>query len=137
MIPTNTKVPSEYIHPVGKIQVVEDGPGGYCNELVNRGTTDLMHDDAEVVMSQIVGTDKHTLMIDLDVPATLIPSTTPGHSHLYIDVKTDWPMALQVLEALADAGVVEPGYVRASEARRCTTLRLPWVRKKRPEAVQL
>ena len=73
-------------------------------------------------------------VLDLDVPAVLIPSSTDGHWHLYLDVQVPdaayWPM----LEALATAGVLEGGYVRASKARGYTSVRLPWVKKSAAEA---
>lgn len=72
---------------------------------------------------------KHTVAIDLDVPARLVSSTTPGHSHLYIDVPMTWPTYLSLLHALAEAGVIEDGYYGASERRGFTSLRLPWVKK--------
>ena len=80
------------------------------------------------------GTGHHLPVLDLDVPAVLIPSSTDGHWHLYLDVQVPdaayWPM----LEALATAGVLEGGYVRASKARGYTSVRLPWVKKSAVEA---
>lgn len=76
---------------------------------------------------------EHTVAIDLDVPARLVPSSTPGHSHLYVDVPMTWDAYLAVLKALADAGVIETGYYAASERRGYTCLRLPWVQKERDE----
>lgn len=74
--------------------------------------------------------ERHKLVIDLDLPAKLIESTTPGHYHLYVDklIPTDKYFAL--LKALANAGLIEPGYLGASEARGYTAVRLPWVKKK-------
>ena len=40
-----------------------------------------------------------------------------------------WEQYVAILEALANAGVVEQGYYRASLLRKGTHLRLPWVRK--------
>jgi hypothetical protein len=129
-VTTLTKVPSEHVHPVAKIVIVEE-EGTYSNELENAGTTKLMAPDAEVVTSEIVsGKGKHTIMLDIDVPATLVPSTTPGHSHLYIDVPVEWDKYQALLDALVVAGVLEPGYVSAAKGRGCTALRLPWVKKK-------
>ena len=68
----------------------------------------------------------------LDGPAVLVPSSTPGHSHLYIDVPMTWEQYEAILTALADAGVMEQGYYRASKLRKGTHLRLPWVRKPEP-----
>lgn len=72
---------------------------------------------------------EHTIAIDLDVPAVLVPSSTPGHSHLYIDSPMSWDAYLAILKALGAAGVIEDGYVAASERRGFTTLRLPWIKK--------
>jgi hypothetical protein len=85
--------------------------------------------DADIVSSKILNSDKHTIMLDLDVPATLVPSSTPGHSHLYIDVPNRWETLCVLLDALVAAGVVEHGYAEASKARGFTALRLPWVPK--------
>lgn len=72
---------------------------------------------------------RHTIALDLDVPAALIPSSTPGHSHLYIDVALTWNDYKRLLILLGELEVLEEGYVRASLARRATFLRLPWIRK--------
>lgn len=71
----------------------------------------------------------HTVMLDIDRPVRLVPSTTPGHWHLYIDVAMPWWRYRKLLRALKNAGIIEPGYYSASVARRCTALRLPWVKK--------
>ena len=52
-------------------------------------TVDL--DQANVVSSLQSGTEpgsraQHYPVLDLDLPAVLVPSSTPGHSHLYIDL---------------------------------------------------
>ena len=75
----------------------------------------------------------HTVAIDIDVPARLVPSSTGAHNHLYVDCPPmRWETYLRLLHALADAGVIEPGYVSASERRGHTTLRLPWIKKGTP-----
>lgn len=90
---------------------------------------------ADIISSQIRSDDlnnpghHHTIMLDLDVPAQMIPSSTPGHSHLYIDVVNDWDTYCKLLDALVAANVLEAGYVRASKARGFTALRLPWIKK--------
>lgn len=89
--------------------------------------------DANLITSEM--TDMagfHTLMIDLDVPATLVPSSTPGHTHLYVDVAMPWHRLSTLLVALADAGVVEEGYAAASIKIGRTALRPPWVKKPKP-----
>lgn len=71
----------------------------------------------------------HAPVIDLDFPCELIPSTTEGHFHLVMDRYVPWEAYKKLLAALADAGLVEEGYVRASIARGYSTARLPWVKK--------
>lgn len=74
---------------------------------------------------------RHVLAIDLDIPATLIPSSSPGHHHLYIEVPKGIPhhRYMALLSALADAGIIEKGYAEVSIARGHSDLRLPWVKK--------
>lgn len=92
-------------------------------------TTEL--DAAHVVTSQAKNDvpGYHRPVLDLDFPAALIPSTTPGHFHLYLDKPMPWPKYKALIKALADAGIIERGYASASIARRYTSVRLPWIRK--------
>jgi hypothetical protein len=93
--------------------------------------------DANVVSSKRIapgandGETRHSLVLDIDHPAWLIPSTTPGHYHLYIDVPggLNESMYFAVLELLARAGVIEEGYANASKARGYSSARLPWIEK--------
>lgn len=88
---------------------------------------------AQVATSEMPNTGgMHAPVLDIDVPAFLVPSSTYGHSHLYIDAPMQWERYAELLKALGDAGVLEPGYVGASLARKHTAVRLPWVRKDCP-----
>jgi len=95
--------------------------------------TDWFDPDVILVSSEVrcngLPCDLHMPAIDLDVPAHYEPSSTPGHGHLYIDVAMSWRKYRRLLKALVEAGLVEPGYYRASKARRATMLRLPGVTK--------
>lgn len=73
--------------------------------------------------------DSHALLLDLDIPAWLVPSSTKGHSHLYVDAKIPTSTYFALLDALADAGVIQQGYANSSKHRGGTALRLPWVKK--------
>jgi hypothetical protein len=77
---------------------------------------------------------RHVVAIDLDVPAYLVPSSTSGHNHLYIDVPNGIPhhRYMALLSALADCGVIEKGYADVSIKRGHSDLRLPWVQKGDP-----
>ena len=91
--------------------------------------------EANVVGSLAVGHDPeapwavHYPVLDLDFQAHLQPSSTPGHHHLYIDYPVPAPAYFRLLRALQAAGLLQPGYVEASEERGFTAVRLPWVLK--------
>lgn len=108
--------------------------GGYDGDSDRDETTNLDH--AQVISSEIrycMGPHdwqgQHFVLLDLDVPAHLYPSSTPGHSHLYIEVPLTWDQYAPLLEMLAQLGIVEPGFVKVSKKRKATMLRLPWVKK--------
>ena len=71
----------------------------------------------------------HRPVLDLDMPCTLLSSSTPGHHHLLIDSPMPWSTYLDLLRALVAAGLVESGYVGAAEERGHTGVRVPWFRK--------
>jgi hypothetical protein len=84
---------------------------------------------------------RHALLIDLDGPAWLIPSSTGGHGHLYAEVPGGIPddALWRFLDAAVEIGLVEEGYVGACKSRGMTSLRAPWIRKgeePRPDAPQ-
>ncbi len=80
--------------------------------------------DGEMVTSELTD-GRHAPAIDLDVPAWLIPSRTPGNSHLYIDVPMTWRQYRRILKALRDGGVIEPGYYAMAVKKGRTSLRRP------------
>jgi hypothetical protein len=97
--------------------------------------------DADVVSSELVGEPnalfpqrKHVLAIDVDYPTYLVESSTEGHYHIYVDVPGGIPhdKYMRLLDALADAGVIQKGYAKVSKERGHSDLRLPWVAKARP-----
>jgi hypothetical protein len=98
----------------------EADPGEVCNgtQMVPNSVSSLCDDGL------------HRPALDIDIPMTVVPSSTPGHCHLYFDeVALTWPQYEALLIALADAGIIEQGYLRASQERTQTILRLPGVRK--------
>lgn len=89
-------------------------------------------DLGDLVVSSKLGNGMHSPVLDLDYQATLIPSTTPGHNHLYLDgVQLSWWRYRVLLRCLAWAGVIETAYYRHSVHRRGTAVRLPSVHKVR------
>ena len=85
--------------------------------------------EANLITSQVAGSDLHKVVLDVDLPCGLIASSTPGHFHLFIDKAMTWPEYAALLEALTAAGIVEVGYLAAAQRRGHTAVRLPWVRK--------
>lgn len=94
-------------------------------------------DDANVISSQINPKytfdvePRHKILLDIDYPAYLIPSSTPGHSHLYLDVPNgvEHEDYMALLKLLGKMKVIEQGYAEVSIARGHSDLRLPWVKK--------
>jgi hypothetical protein len=72
---------------------------------------------------------KHVLVLDIDHPARLVPSTTKGRFHLYVSVPMSWRRYVAVLNALAAADVVHRNYVKHTTERGYTNVRPPWVAK--------
>lgn len=100
--------------------------------IVDEGEDASVTAGANVVSSERIDSDRHAVLLDLDLPAYLVPSSTPGHSHLYIDVDVPQDDYFDLLDVLARCGVVEPGYAASSKAKGGTYLRLPWVKRLNP-----
>ena len=103
--------------------LLEDGDYDTSHELPKTA------DEAEVVSSLDLDTYMHRPVLDIDIPAALIPSSTPGHHHLYLDKPMTLLQYENLIHALAAAGIIEEGYAYASLARGYTSARLPWVKK--------
>jgi hypothetical protein len=73
--------------------------------------------------------DRHKVMLDLDVPHKLIPSSTEGHSHLYLDVELCKEDYRDLLVALRTAGIIQKGILDQFDEHGATFLRLPTVKK--------
>lgn len=87
---------------------------------------------AEAKVSEIESSARRmrlALLLDIDVPAWLVPSSTPGHSHLYVDLTTDQEALVEFLAAARKIGLIQPGYEQMAKDRGFCSLRLPWVRK--------
>lgn len=92
-------------------------------------------DDASVVSSLVTDSrdswmgEMHKVVLDIDHDSELIPSSTPGHFHLYIDREIPRDKYFALLAAMVDAGLIEDGYVEAAKRRGFTCVRLPWIKK--------
>ncbi len=95
-------------------------PGNYT--LVNT------EKDANLIGS-LTKSGNHAPVLDIDFPARLIPSSTKGHFHLYLDKEMSWKDYEKLLNVLSDVGILERGYARVSIQRAMSSVRLPWVKK--------
>lgn len=101
---------------------------GIDREEVDLGKANVV--SSEIRIDPIFGR-KHVVAIDLDIPAYTVPSSTEGHSHLYIDVPGGIPHEdyMELLDVLAKCKIIERGYAEVSKKRGHSDLRLPWVKK--------
>ena len=126
------QVPSKFEHAFYKMekQTHSDGYGGHWQTEHPRGA---LPENAEMVSSAVIedgaATGLHTVMLDLDMPVTLMESSTVGHHHLYIDHLMSWHEYRRLLKALTTVGLVEKGYYTAAVRQHATMLRPPWVKK--------
>lgn len=66
----------------------------------------------------------HAPTLDIDVPCELLPSSQPGHYHLYIHKAITWSYYKKLLIALSECGIIEVGYKSASINRGFSSLRM-------------
>jgi len=89
---------------------------------------DVEIEDALLISSKSEG--GNYVLLDIDFPVQVIPSSSPGKNHLYIDkVLSDEDMD-KLLKVLVEVGLVNEGiYDLQWRPSNELTLRLPWVRK--------
>jgi hypothetical protein len=85
------------------------------------------------LLSSATAAGKHMPVIDIDIPCRYVPSTTPGHGHLYIDKEMEFHQFMAMLYAMESAGVVQTGYRKFTEQRGNAFVRPPWVKKPNKE----
>lgn len=73
--------------------------------------------------------DQVVIVLGLDVPCRLLPSTTEGHFHLYIGKAIPWYEFECLLRVMVHCGLVEDGYYQAARRRCATFVRMPGVSK--------
>lgn len=93
---------------------------------------DLVLDDsdkANLVSSKVDGV-WHMPVIDIDkIPVKVVPSTTEGNCHLYIDKKMTWRQYKNLLQSLYECGIIEGGYYSAALAESMTFVHKPGHKK--------
>lgn len=88
-------------------------------------TTDWCGEQGATLVTSVTDTTKHLPVIDLDVESFLVPSTTEGHSHLYINVPVTFDGLVEILTVLNKHGIVQDGYLRATVSRGYSAVRYP------------
>jgi hypothetical protein len=99
-----------------------DGPAQYAPK-----------DGTPNVVTSLTKDGWHAPVLDLDIPCEYVPSSTPGHGHLYIDRQMTLPQYVKLMEVLVEVGIVEKGFLYSLEQRGFTCVRLPWVTKPEPK----
>lgn len=74
-------------------------------------------------------TKTHRPVLDIDFPVYVIPSSTEGHCHVILDKYFEHTEYMNLLEDLAEHGIIEQGFAKASSAQGASVVRLPWIKK--------
>lgn len=110
-----------------------DDPRNYRDDWTNDpGRVAVDTAEQANLVGSLTKTGLHAPVLDLDYPARLVPSSTPGNFHLYLDVEIPWGKYALALWALSTAGLIERGFFRAAMARKLTFARL---RPTKPKAI--
>lgn len=80
--------------------------------------------DANLV-SSLTFNGTHAPIIDLDFPHRVVPSSTPGHSHLFLDVEMSRFKLIVLMLTLWFCGVVEMGHAVWTIRRGASFVRIP------------
>lgn len=117
---------SQYTHLYAYTTLEKDSAEGFHPEI----TKDVRLDEANLITSSIPSSgNHHTFMADIDMHCAVVPSSTPGHFHLYIDKVLTFEQYMRALSILAEVGIVQHGYAESCRIRGYGCLRLPWVNK--------
>lgn len=81
------------------------------------------------------GEELHMPLLDIDgVEMKVVPSSTPGNYHLYIDKLLTWSDYVRLMDMLVELGIVDPKFVHMSKMRGMSFVRKP-EEKKQAKAV--
>ena len=75
------------------------------------------------LIASVTRTGKHAPVLDLDFPCRLVPSSTEGHFHLYIDHEITWEKYERLLIGLYDAGLIQKGWFENARKDKRTYVR--------------
>ena len=89
------------------------------------GVVESTGTEANLIGSQTDKAGIHLPLFDFDFQCDLVPSKTKGHFHLYTEKEVDWNKYKKVLEAMAEAGLLEKGWVNKAKKDGRAYLRKP------------
>ena len=99
----------------------QDAPEGQDVNLITSMMADHVHLPKEHRSDRY-----HRPVLDIDFEARLLPSSTPGHSHLYLDgITVPHDLYMYLLDVLAQCGIIQPKYAEYSRERGYTAVRKP------------
>lgn len=110
----------------------------YCEKLDEDGDSKNSNFDKEIIecdfdeanlIASICSNGFHKPVLDFDFSCELIPSSTPGCFHLYINKYIDSDKYEKLLLALLDCGLLQKGFVNNSIKRGASFVRPPWIKK--------
>lgn len=99
----------------------------YSHDNNNSDTDDLSK--ANLISSKVKGTTRHKPIFDLDFEAALLPSSTEGHYHLYLDKELTNDQMERLVRVLHEIGILAQGNLNQWTRNKAQFLRVPWVRK--------
>lgn len=106
---------------------------GNSDEMVAEPWVDKPIETANLITSKVerypYGVEYHRPVLDLDFEAELIPSSTPGHYHLYLNHLMPKQTYFNLLRSLAEAGIIQYGFADSAIERGASSARLPWIKK--------
>ena len=101
----------------------------YARLLIALAETSLVQPGHARMLIDEAGAHAYPFIVALETPARLVPSSTPGHNHLYLDTELPWDDHERLLKRFEEATIVQRGFYTASVERKQTMLRKPGVRK--------
>lgn len=102
-----------------------DGPG------FDKAHIEVHPLDANLIGSQKLN-GKHVLFLDLDQEHFISPSSTPGHSHVYVNADLGLDALKEIIDVLAKYGIVQGGIKNQLDISGFLTFRPPGVKKGDP-----
>lgn len=119
--------------PGNVLRIADFGTDYKVGDFEREVTADITK--ANIITSEVENTNGmvHRPILDIDLPITMLQSSDLSHRHLYISKPVSRGDYFKFLQAAADAGILEQGYVYASIKRGYTAVRLPWIKKQAGE----